>query len=474
MMHTYREKLSNYSIYPWLIFISVTTATFMVNIDSSILNVALPVLEDYFQVNPQTLQWVVSSYLLVITGILPAVGKLSDIIGRKKMFIIGLSVFVVGSILSAISMSIGQLIFYRGIQGIGGAIMQGNVMSIIAYTFPQGSRGKALGIIGSVVAAGTIVGPSLGGFLIKLSDWRSIFWINLPIGLLGIIGSFILLPEDKKSKLKGQFDYLGSALFFIAMSSLLLYVSNGQDFGYLSILSISLLVITGITWIGFILWEQRTKIPLIELSFFRNSVFSVGVTVGFLSFILIMLPSILLPLYLHNVLGLEVEQIGFIMASQAVAMMFAAPVSGWLTDRIGSDWPAILGMLVNATSLYLLGQLSASTHPIFIVVAISLFGIGMGLFQSPNNVSVLESVPVEKTGITGGIIATVRNFGRVSGVAIAILLFSLNYNVGGSLQSYSQAIGTVFNIGSVLSILSVILLVARFRMGHVHKKVENN
>ncbi len=242
MFYSIRTKISTHTSYPWLIFISVSTAAFMSNIDASVLNVAIPTLEAHFNVGNQQVQWVILSYLLIITGILPLVGKLSDLLGRKIIFVIGLGVFVLGSVLSALSLSIVQLIIFRAIQGIGGAIMQGNVMSIVANTFPKGSRGKALGAIGSIVAIGTIVGPSLGSFLIKYFSWRSIFWINLPIGLLGIIGCLILLPHDTKEKEDHTLDYLGAVLFFVSTTSLLLYLSNGKTWGFDSLIEILLLI----------------------------------------------------------------------------------------------------------------------------------------------------------------------------------------------------------------------------------------
>ncbi len=461
MFYTLREKLSAHSLYPWLIFFSVTTGTLMVNIDSSILNVALPVLEDYFHVGPQTFQWVISGYLLIITGILPIVGKISDLKGRKITFIIGISTFTIGSILSAISGTIYQLIAFRIVQGIGGAIIQGNVMSIIAHAFPQGKRGKALGFIGSIVAIGTIAGPSLGGFILEQYSWRVIFWVNVPIGLVSVIGASILLPASIK-KQDEKLDYTGAIVFFIAMISLLLYVSNGQSWGWTSLISWVLLFISITVWIFFFIWERQVQTPLINFDFFNNPIFSVGNIVLYISFILIMIPSILFPLYLHNVRHVDMITIGIIMTGQALAMMVVSPISGWLSDRIGNDWPTIAGMSVISISLFMMGNLSNQSNVGMIILSLVIFGIGMSLFQSPNNVSILESVPVHQTGITGGIIATVRNFGRVSGVAITILLLQLNLTNHFSMQNYTDSVTFVFHAGGFLAFGGLLLLIYRF------------
>jgi len=470
MVQQLRDKLSQYNFYPWLIFAAVTTGTFMSNVDASILNVALPVLEDYFSVGPQTLQWVISGYLLVITSILPAVGKLSDIKGRKKMFMIGVSIFTIGSILSALSASVWQLVIFRIIQGVGGAIMQGNVMSIVAHTFQQGNRGKALGTIGSVVAAGTIVGPALGGFLIHQFGWPSIFWVNVPIGILGILGTYLLLPPDKLQHEQEKLDYTGSGVFFIAMTALLLYVSQSQEWGFSSVWSLGTLMIAVISWIGFILWENRVRIPLIDLSFFKDSTFTVGNIAGYVSYVLMMFPSILLPLYLHNVVHVGVDRIGLLMTSQAISMMIAAPIAGWFSDRVGNDWPSVIGMGITAISLWMMGHIDTSTTPIYFVLALSIFGVGVGLFQSPNNVAVLESVPVNQTGITGGIIATVRNFGRVSGVAMAVFLFQWVMGTNQTFGKYIESVSFVFLFGSILAVAIVILLLSRMRISVKRKR----
>ncbi|TCS84540.1 MFS transporter [Tepidibacillus fermentans] len=469
-MKPIQDKLSEYDIYPWLIFASVTTATFMTNVDASILNVALPVLEDYFSAGPQTLQWVISGYLLVITSILPAVGKLSDIKGRKKMFMIGLSIFTFGSFLSALSATVWQLVAFRIIQGVGGAIMQGNVMSIVAYTFPPGRRGKALGAIGSVVAAGTIVGPALGGFLIHQFGWQAIFWVNVPIGILGIVGTYILLPPDQLDDQQERLDYAGSAIFFVAMTALLLYVSQSQEWGFRSVASLTSLIIAIVAWIGFVYWENRVKIPLIDLSFFKNPTFTIGNFAGYVSYVLIMFPSILLPLYLHHVVHVSVDQIGFLMTAQAIAMMIAAPIAGWLSDRVGHDIPSVIGMGLTAISLWMMGQFDTTTQPFHVVLALSLFGIGVGLFQSPNNVSILESVPVGKTGVTGGIIATVRNFGRVSGVAVAVFLFQWMMGASDTVHQYVESVSFVFLFGSGLAVVTLLVLISRLRVSLKKKK----
>jgi len=448
--------------YPWLIFASVVSGTFMSNVDSSIMNVALPVLERGFHVGPSVLQWVVSAYLLVITGVLPIVGNLSDRMNRKTIFVWGVSLFTLGSILCTFSANIEQLIVFRVIQSLGGAVIMGNVMSIVVHVFPAGQRGKPLGLIGSVVAAGTIVGPSLGGILITWFGWRSIFWVNVPIGILSLLMTWIVLIDIPAKTTSKQFDGWGAAYFFVAVCNLLLYVSEGQTWGWTSWSSWITLCLSLLGWCLFVRRELRTERPLIELSLFKSPAFSLGNLTGYLSYIMMMFPSFILPLYMHHVLHIPTAHIGWLLTPQAISMIVFSPFGGWLADKYGTTWPPLSGMILATIGLWLMSQLQATSSYMYIILTLSLFGLGIGLFTSPNNVSVLESVPVETTGLTGTLIATVRFFGRVSGVAIAVLILQIS---GGNLQTsagFAQASSYAFFGSIVVGILATFLNLGKF------------
>ena len=418
--------------YRWIVFAAVVTGTFMVNVDSSIMNVALPALERDFHAGPSTLQWVISAYLLMITGILPIVGSLSDRLDRKPVFIVGVAVFTIGSILCAFSDSISQLIVYRVIQSLGGSVIMGNVMSIVSYVFPSGQRGRPLGVIGSVVAAGTIVGPSLGGILIAAYGWRSIFWVNVPIGILSVLASMVLLMPIRAAKVARKFDGAGAGLFFVGIVSLMLLISEGQIWGWTSPWSVTAFLLSVAALGGFIRQELKSPSPVIDLSLFRSPSFTLGNIAGYLSYVMIMIPSFLLPLYMHDVLHIPTAHIGLLLTPQAISVILFSPVGGWIADRFGTNWPATFGLLVGTLGLGLMALLTRSSSYLDIVTAVAVFGMGMGLFTSPNSVSVLESAPVEKSGLIGSLMATIRNFGRVSGVAVTVLLLQMS---GESLQS---------------------------------------
>ena len=318
----------------------------MVNVDSSIVNVALPILQIRYHVTAGVLQWVVTGYLLVITAILPMIGNMSDKLDRKKMFIAGISIFTVASILCAMASGFDELVIFRLIQAFGGALIQANVMSIVAYTFPEGQRGRPLGLIGSVVAIGTIVGPAVGGILIAAMGWRSIFWVNVPFGIMSIILSVLVLqPISKGIGMKG-FDWWGSGWFVVATITLLIFISNGGSLGWTSFASMALLMISLVSGIVFIRLQLRVQDPLIELSLFRSPQFSISNIAGYLSYVVMMFPAIILPLYLHQILHTPISHMGLLLMAQSIVMVLFSPIGGWLSDHKGPYLPTVLGMVL--------------------------------------------------------------------------------------------------------------------------------
>ncbi len=447
--------------YRWMMFATVVTGTFMVNIDSSIMNVAIPVLEREFHTGPEVLQWVISAYLLVITGILPVIGTLSDRLNRKVIFIVGVSVFTFGSVLCAFSNSVEELILFRVVQSIGGSIIMGNVMSIVSYIFPAGQRGRPLGLIGSVVAAGTIVGPSLGGIFISLYGWRSIFWVNVPVGILSVAASIFLLIPIRSDKLPRKFDTIGSILFFVGIVSLMLVISEGQSWGWTNPRILAAVVLSVVALAVFLKHEFNFESPVIELTLFRSRAFALGNLAGYLSYIMMMMPGFILPLYMHDVLDISTAHMGLLLTPQAISMILFSPVGGWIADKYGANWPATLGLAMATVGLGMMALLNSSSSYVAIVVALSVFGLGMGVFTSPNNVSVLESAPVEKSGLTGSLMAAVRNFGRVSGVALAVLFLQASGSNLNSSAGFARASSFAFSIAVLIGFMGTSLTITR-------------
>jgi len=417
------EALDKKPYYQWLVFCSVAIGTFMATLDGSIVNVALPTISEQFSVDLPVLQWVVSAYLLTISSLLPTLGRLADMYGRSKIFSYGFLVFITGSLCCGLSSSVGVLVASRIIQAVGAAMMMANSMAIVTDTFPPQMRGRALGTMGSVVAAGSITGPSLGGILISRYGWPAIFFVNLPIGMIGFVVGMLILPKDKGQR-KELFDIIGAVLFALGMICLLLGLSLTDTFGWGSYQVILLLIAALGLLAYFVRWELCFPFPMIDLSLFQNRIFAAGNGAGLISFVAIFSVNILMPFYLQQILQLEPHFVGLMMTPFPVAMAVFAPVSGWLSDKMGPAALTVAGMLLGALNIFSMTLLTSSTSIGSVAVRLAVMGLAMSLFQSPNNSAVLGSVPKAKLGVSGGIVATVRNIGMVLGIALSVSIFS--------------------------------------------------
>mgnify|MGYP005837454389 CR=1 FL=1 len=468
------EKFKEQSGYPWVVFAIVALGTFMATLDSSIVNVALPTISRELNASLTVLQWVVTIYLLTISSILPIFGKLGDTWGPKKVYIYGFLVFILGSALCGLATNVTFLIASRVAQGIGAAMMMANNMGIVTAAFPSEHRGRALGSMGAVVAAGSLTGPSLGGFLVTNFGWASIFFINIPIGILGFFLGFYLLKHDLVKAKKG-FDFQGALLFATSIVCLLLALSEGNQWGWNS-WPVGLLFLGSLLiFLLFIVNEIKVKDPVIDLTLFRNPFFTAGILAALLSYLLLFFTIILMPFYLDNILGYSPVKTGLMMTPIPLALALVAPLSGWLSDRIGPVALTCGGMVVMGLGLAALGNLSLQSSQLEIVLKLFFFGTGIALFNSPNNSALLGSVSRDKLGIVGGLLATMRNVGMLMGIALSVAVFTMilqnylaaqvNYKL-----AFIRALSKTFWLGSGLSILGILLSTVKMIK---HKKGNN-
>ena len=408
----------------WLILVSITSGTFMANIDSTAVTVALPTMTREFDVHLDALQWVISAYLLAITAVLPVFGRLADIVGRKRVLNTGLAVFVVASLVVALAPTFPVLIASRALQGIGASMFMATIMATAVATFPPGQRGQILGLISSIVAAGTLVGPALGGLLTDAFGWRSIFLINVPIGLIGAVGTLVFLPyEPGTGGSLRRLDPWGALCFAGFAACLLLGLGRGPGGGWSSPGVLGLLVAATGFLLLFVIRGLRAAHPLIDLRLFRLGVFGFGNLAGLLYYVLTVFPPFLFPLYLQEVLGWSTGTTGVLMTLQAVSMLLVSPFSGRWSDRVGSMWPAVtaLGLMMLAMSgAAFLGP--SSPHWLVGLLLASL-GAGFGMFNSPNNSAIMGALGREHIGTANGILSTTRNLGRALGVTVVVLLY---------------------------------------------------
>jgi EmrB/QacA subfamily drug resistance transporter len=412
--------------YKWKAMFTVWIGIFMATLDGSIVNVALPTLTEYFKTDITTIEWVVMAYLLTITALLLSLGRISDMVGRKNIFAGGLAIFTVGSGLCSISTTEGQLIFYRIIQGIGAAMLMATGVAIITHAFPPKDRGKAMGLIGTVVSVGSLAGPVMGGFLIERVGWQSIFYINIPVGIVGTAMAFYILNKD--DTIKGQkFDLPGAFALFIGLMLLLFALSEGEGLGWTSPAIILLFVLAAVFFVLFIIVENKASQPVMELRHFRNMPFAAANISALISFMAMYSVILLMPFFLERELRYSPQKMGLVFMSVPLVMSVVSPVSGWLSDRTNSFILSSIGIGIASLSILSLGFLSPQSGFFDVAFRLSLLGLGMGLFQAPNNSIIMGSLPKEQLGIAAGTLGTMRNMGMVIGVAISGAVFSSRF-----------------------------------------------
>ncbi|MCG2728229.1 MAG: MFS transporter [Candidatus Methanoperedenaceae archaeon] len=447
--------------YKWKAMFTVWIGVFMATLDGSIVIVALPTLTEYFKTDITTIGWVVMAYLLTITSLLLSLGRLSDMVGRKMIFAGGLAIFTIGSGLCALSASENQLILYRVVQGIGAAMLVATGVAIITHAFPKSERGKAMGLIGTVVAIGSMAGPITGGFLIENVGWQSIFYINIPVGIFGTAMALMVLRKDETTT--GQtFDVPGALTLFISLVSLLLALSRGQELGWRSNYITFLFVSSILFFILFVIAENKAGQPMMDLRHFRNRPFAAANISALISFIAMFSVILLMPFFLEKELGYSPQDVGIIFMAVPLVMSVVAPISGWLSDTTNSYILSSIGLGIASLSILSLGFLSSKSVFIDVVLRLALLGLGMGLFQAPNNSIIMGSLPKEQLGIAAGTLGTMRNMGMVIGVAVSGAVFSNRYVFyGGTDGSFLPAFHDTYMVSAIVCGIAVLTSLVR-------------
>ena len=453
----------------WQVFGTIAVGSFLSVVDHGSVLVALPQIESHFSSDLPTVQWLVIGYALAISVFMLPMGRLGDIVPRKHIYVLGFVIFVLAAGLAGVSPNLGILITAKVIQGIGSAMIQGNGMATIISAFPDSERGRALGYHLSVVASGAIAGPAVGGFLISALDWRWVFFINVPIGIVTIVVSVLVLSSDQRVQgaaraARSTFDWLGAILSGVALLLFLLAMGNGDRLGWTS----PLITGAGITSVAllavFIWWELRVDSPMLELRLFRRKLVAMGAGLGFISFLGSSSSRFLMPFYLQRVLEYSPKDVGLIMILPALALVATGPVSGRLTDKFG--WRALtvggLGLSAVAWMAFAV-SLKDNSSLFFIIGMLMLQSTGMGLFNTPNNSSILGAVERSSYGVVSSLTQLIRNSANVTSVAIAttvVVVTMGSQGVAPSLDAVTPAVAEAFVSGLNRAFLLMACLLA--------------
>jgi EmrB/QacA subfamily drug resistance transporter len=435
----------------WIVFALVATAIFMSTLDSSIVNVALPYIMEDLHSRVNIIQWVILAYLVTVSSLLLTFGRLSDIKGRKIVYMYGFFIFTLGSFFCSIAQSPLSLIASRSLQGFGASMLMACSPAIIIDIFPPKERGKALGMIGTVVAAGLTAGPVAGGILLDLFSWRSIFYVNIPIGLAALfLGYYILNGTSADTGNNEPLDRKGSFLLVITICSLIVALTHLGKWGISNLKLLSLITIFFISLFLFIKTEAKSEHPLFDPKLLKIKLFLFPVVSSAILFSALFSIIFLMPFYLTYPCSYSASATGFIMVTPFIFLFFISPVAGYLYDKIGSRWLCTIGMSLLTLSLASFLFIDNSCNIISILWRLALAGTGTALFISPNNTAAMNSTPISKRGIASGAVATSRNIGMVFGIAIAGLIFSATYanlTGGATLESYTQEMTMFFMTG---------------------------
>ena len=417
----------------WSVLVAIGVSTFVAGLDTSVVNTVLPLLSRELHASVAAIEWVSTVYLLVISALLLGVGRAGDLRGHKRMYLAGFAVFVVASALCGAAPDANWLIGMRALQGIGAAMLFANAPAILTKAFPAEQRGRALGAQATFTYLGLTAGPALGGWLAQAFGWRSVFYINVPIGLLGILLGWRAIDDDRPRAHAERFDYAGAALFTAGLVALLVALDQGHAWGWTSALTLTLGTAAIALLAAFVAVEGRRANPMLDLSLFRSRVFSAATVTALFNYICVYSVLFVLPFLLIQGRGLGTQAAGMVLTAQPIVMAIVAPISGALSDRIGSRAPSTIGMVVLAVGLFLIARLADGGSLPALAASLAVVGLGIGIFVSPNNSALMGAAPRHRQGIAAGVLATARNVGMVLGIGISGAVFTTILAHGGSL-----------------------------------------
>ena len=460
----------------WWVLITVIIGTLLGRLDQSILNLALPKIISDFGISVSSAGWIATAYIIANAIFVPIWGKLGDTIGRKKVYLYGFGIFIFGSMLAGFAWNLSSMLVFRIIQAIASSADYPTAMAIIAVTFPAGrERAQALGIWSSSFATAVILGPLIGGPLIDLFGWRSVFFINIPIGLLGIFMAMKFVKESVSGKVSKDFDWNGAISLGIMLSALVLVLDQGMSWGWTSVNSI--ISYATVIFFGFLFYriEKGHKEPIVDFKFFKNSIFVGTLINNFIVFMGMMGGVFLIPLFVQTFLGYSATQSGYLFIPMAVFMVLSAQLGGRLVGRVKSNYVIFISTIIAALGLYSFTFfIDPRSTAIDIIIPLSIFAFGMGLAMAQRTSLIASAVPQHEIGVASSVLALVRNIAGAFGIAIfaTVLENSIGSHVLSLSQNtvihsinpavFSQVVGLVIFKAQVLAYVDVFKLSALF------------
>ncbi len=446
---------------------SLSLSMLLSSLGTSIANVGLPTLALAFAASFQEVQWVVLAYLLAITTLIVSVGRLGDTIGRRRLLQAGIFLFTVASVLCAVAPTLWVLVAARAAQGLGAAIMMALTMAFVGETVPKDKTGSAMGLIGTMSAIGTALGPSLGGALIAGLGWPAIFFINVPLGILGLLLAHRFLPADHRGTRTDRpaFDHVGTLLLALTLGAYALAMTVGRgSFGSLN-MALLLVAVVGVGL--FVLAETKTASPLVRLAMFRNPVLSAGFAMSALVTTVVMATLVVGPFYLSTALGLDAARVGLVMSSGPIAAALTGVPAGRIVDRFGAHCMSIVGLIAMVAGSTVLSLLPARLGIPGYIVPLVVITAGYALFQAANNTAVMTNILPDQRGVISGMLNLSRNLGLITGASVMGTVFALGSATNDITTAHPEAVATgmriTFAVAAVLILVALAISVEAYR-----------
>ena len=402
----------------WWTLGALCFALFMIMLDNTVVNVALPAIKADLGISTSELEWTVAAYALTFASLLLTGGKLGDLLGRRLIFTIGLTIFTLSSLACGLSSSAPELISARAVQGVGAALMMPATLSIISHTFHARERGMAIGIWAGVSALALAIGPLLGGIITEHISWNWIFYVNVPIGVLAVIAAIVVVPESKDTSNEQRLDLPGLLTSGIGLLALVYALIEGHQYGWTSARIIGLFVLAAVAFAAFVLLEMHQRLPLLDLSLFRNGTFLGANIVAILVTLAMFGIFVFFPIYMQTIRGWSPIQAGAALLPWTVMIVVFAPIAGKLSDRVGSRWLMAGGMTVVSVCCLLLSTVTLHSTFWHMLPAFLLGGLGMSFVMTPMSAAAMGAAPVAKAGVASGVLNTFRQVGVALGIAI--------------------------------------------------------
>jgi EmrB/QacA subfamily drug resistance transporter len=402
----------------WWTLAAVSFGLFMIMLDNTVVNVALPSIERDLHVSIASLEWIVAAYALTFAALMITGGKLADLYGRRRIFVVGIVIFTLSSLACGLAPSAGFLIGARAVQGVGAALMNPATLSIITATFPPKQRGQAIGIWAGVSALALAIGPLAGGLIVDNINWNWIFFINVPVGAAGIVASRIFITESRDTSHEQSIDLPGLATSGLGLFALSYGLIEGNQHGWGSAEIVSLFVAAVVLLVGFVLVERHQRLPMLDLSLFRSGAFTGANLVAMLVSLGMFGVFFFVSLYIQNILGFSPTKAGAAFLPMTMLIILVAPIAGRASDRIGSRWLMGAGMSILGVSLLLYQRVGLHSDFWTLLPAMLLGGVGMALTMSPMTAAAMGAVPVDKAGVGSGVLNSFRQVGGAMGIAL--------------------------------------------------------